>query len=649
MNLLTTRYARSCLLSLAAGLLAACGGGGEDGGGGFGSVSLNATVQSPTQILLSWSEPSNGVSVSPYVIARADDNSSARIGSTTSRTWLVAGLFPGTLYCFEIRNPITANRMSNVACATTQDDRSPPTEPTSVAADAISPVAIDVSWVASFDESGIDSYRIFRDGSLIATQSGVRYSDAALAPSANYCYRISAVDGAGNESIQSAEACATTLADTANPSIPQQVSAAYSTENGVPVVSVTWSPSVDDGAVAGYTVLRDGTDVGGTSTPGYADSSVQADTTYCYTIVATDTAGKDSGPSEPACTRTSWRKQSLGISGVGSATIALDPSDVPYVAYKFRSFDADLFEYQSALGLGRVGDTFDAELLDVSYAYDYVWGEFSMDMVMDASGNAHILHQSTTGPAMEALQYIVRSTSQTDKSTVQSLEPPLRGVDIAIDDTGRLHGCIEFGGALYYGVTNGGTWNLTPLDSLVAGTRGNNCSVAVDATNAVHIAYLETFTYDLWYASNASGSWSSTRVDQQSGTSTNTAYHTSIATDSAGFAHIAYAHDFAENDMEYATNASGTWTSEKVDDAGTVGYASDIVVDANDRIHVLYEELDDVRSLHIATREGGAWSSFVLGSSGFGQDLSISVDSTDRLHVVFNDEHGELSYMTNRQ
>ena len=38
------------------------------------------------------------------------------------------------------------------------------------------------------------------------------------------------------------------------------------------------------------------------------------------------------------------------------------------------------------------------------------------------------------------------------------------------------------------------------------------------------------------------------------GTSTNTAYHTSIATDSAGFAHIAYAHDFAENDMEYATN-----------------------------------------------------------------------------------------------
>lgn len=649
MKLLTTRIARRCLLSLAAGLLAACGGGGEDGDGGFGSISLNATAQSSTQIRLSWSEPSDGVSVSPYVVARADDNSSARIGSTTDRTWLVAGLFPGTLYCFEIRNPITGSRMSNVACATTQEDRSPPTEPTSVAASAASPVSIDVSWVASFDESGIDSYKVFRDGLLVATQSGVRLTDTGLLPSTNYCYRISAVDGAGNESVQSAEACATTLADAASPSMPQQVSAAYSTENGVPVVTVTWAPSVDDGAVAGYTVLRDGIDVGGTSTPGFDDSSIEGDTTYCYTIVATDTVGKDSAPSEPACTRTSWRKSPLGVSDAGSATIALDANDVPHVAYKFRSFDFDLFEYESALGLVRIGDTLDAEVLDVSYAYDYVWGEFSMDMALDASGNVHVLHQSTSGPTMETLQYVVRSASQTDKSSVQSLEPPLRGVDLAIDSAGVLHACIEFGGSLYYGNTTDGTWNLALLDSLVAGARGNSCSIAVDATNAVHVAFLETFTYDLWYASNASGGWSAELVDQQSGTSTNTAYHTSIATDSAGFAHIAYAHDFAENDMEYATNASGTWSSEKVDDAGTVGYASDIVVDSGDRIHVLYEELADARPLHLATREGGAWSSFVLSSSGFGQGLSLGVDSTDRLHVVFNDEHGELSYMTNRQ
>ena len=647
MNFSTKRYAHSYLLSMAAALLAACGGGGGEDDGGFGSISLSATAQSSTQIALSWSEPSDGVTVSPYVIARADDNSSARIASTTSRTYLVAGLFPDTRYCFEIRNPITGNRMSNVACATTQEDRSPPTPPSSVVAAAASPAAIDVSWVASSDESGIAAYNVFRNGSLVATQSGVRYSDTTLTASTNYCYRVSAVDGAGNESVQSNEDCATTFADAADPSVPTQVSATYSDDNGVATVTVSWSPSSDDGGIASYTVLRDGVEIGDATETTLADTAIQANTTYCYAVFATDLVGKSSATSDVACTRTSWRSQPLGVFDAGGAAIELDSGDVPRVAYKIRSFDADTFEWRSTLNLVRIGDTLETELLDDSFAEDFIWGEFSMGMALDTSGNAHILHQSTPGPMMETLQYVIASASQTEKTTVQSLNPPLRGADLVIDATGQLHACIEFGGTLYYGNTASGAWDLTPLDSLVVGARGNNCSIAVDTNNAVHIAFIETFTYDLWYASNASGSWSAEIVDQQSGTSTNSIYHTSIATDSTGFAHIAYAHDFAENDMEYATNASGAWTSEKVNDAGTVGYASDIVIDSNDRIYVLYEELADGRPLHLASRESGAWSSFVLSSSGFGQDLSMSVDSTDALHIVFNDESGELSYTTN--
>jgi hypothetical protein len=225
----------------------------------------------------------------------------------------------------------------------------------------------------------------------------------------------------------------------------------------------------------------------------------------------------------------------------------------------------------------------------------------------------------------------------------------LGSVDLVIDSTGELHACIEFDGALYYGNTAGGAWNLTPLDSLIADARGDNCSIAADVNNTVHIAYIETFTKDLWYASDASGSWSAERVDPQSGTSTNTIYHTAIVTDSAGYAHIAYAHDFAENDLEYATNSSGSWVSEKVDDAGTVGYSSDIVVDSSDKVYILYEELADGRPLRLATNEGSAWSSIVLSSSSLGQDLSMSVDSIGALHIVFNQVGGELTYMTNRQ
>lgn len=646
MKLLTARHARFYLISLACCLLAACGAGGE--GGGWANISLSADARSPTKIMLSWSEPADGISFSPYVIARSDENSPIRIGSTSSRTYLVGGLFPGTRYCFEIRDPLTGNRASNVACARTQDDRSPPTPPSNVSATGKSVFSIEVSWVAPFDESGIESFKIFRNGTLIATQGSERFLDDGLSPATSHCYRVSAIDQSGNESQQSSEACATTLEDVESPSAPTQVSAEYSSEGGAAAVTVSWSPSSDDSGIAGYAVFRDGTSIAETTQTSFADTAIQADTTYCYSVQAADIFDKTSPLSDEVCTRTSWTRRSLGVSGVGSATIALDESDVASVAYKLRSFNADTFEWRSTLNLLRIGDTLESELLDTSHAEDYVWGEFEMDMVLDANGNIHIVHQSNPGAMTETLQYVVRSAAQTEKMDLQSLKPPLRGVELAIDGNGVLHGCIEFDGRLYYGNTAGGSWSLSVLDSLITGARGDNCSIAVDAGNSVHIAYLESFSNDLWYASNASGAWETERVDQQSGTSTNTIYHTAIATDSAGFAHIAYAHDFAENDMEYATNASGSWLSEKVDDAGTVAYASDIVIDSTDTVYVLYEELAEGRPLHLATRDG-AWSSFVLSSSGTDQGLSMRADSTNALHVVFNDEGGELTYLTNRQ
>jgi hypothetical protein len=38
----------------------------------------------------------------------------------------------------------------------------------------------------------------------------------------------------------------------------------------------------------------------------------------------------------------------------------------------------------------------------------------------------------------------------------------------------------------------------------------------------------------------------------------------------------------------------------------------------------------------------------VLSSTGSGQDLSMSVDSTGALHIVYNSVGGELTYTTNR-
>ena len=77
-------------------------------------------------------------------------------------------------------------------------DATPPTVPQDLAASPVGTERIDLSWTASEDpESGIEGYRVFRDGILVARTGSAGFTDNGLAPATNYCYRVSAVDTAG--------------------------------------------------------------------------------------------------------------------------------------------------------------------------------------------------------------------------------------------------------------------------------------------------------------------------------------------------------------------------------------------------------------------------------------------------------------------
>lgn len=85
-----------------------------------------------------------------------------------------------------------------------------PSVPQNLSATTISHTQIDLSWDASTDDTAVTGYRILRDGVEIATTGTLTYSDTALTPATTYAYRVSAYDGAGNESGQSSPANATT-------------------------------------------------------------------------------------------------------------------------------------------------------------------------------------------------------------------------------------------------------------------------------------------------------------------------------------------------------------------------------------------------------------------------------------------------------
>jgi hypothetical protein len=90
-------------------------------------------------------------------------------------------------------------------------DSTAPSVPASLIVNVISAGQMNLSWNVSTDNRGVTGYKIYRNGAYLTTVTSNSRSDMGLAKNISYCYRVSAVDAAGNESGQSTQACATTL------------------------------------------------------------------------------------------------------------------------------------------------------------------------------------------------------------------------------------------------------------------------------------------------------------------------------------------------------------------------------------------------------------------------------------------------------
>ena len=91
------------------------------------------------------------------------------------------------------------------------------------------------------------------------------------------------------------------VVDTTPPSVPTGLKATAISPNQV---SLSWNPSTDDVSVAGYNVLRNGTQIGSTPNTAYIDSTAAQSTTYSYSVSAFDPAGNVSSPSSPVMVTT---------------------------------------------------------------------------------------------------------------------------------------------------------------------------------------------------------------------------------------------------------------------------------------------------------------------------------------------------------
>ncbi len=264
--------------------------------GGF-----NASGTTLTTVNLSWtaSTASQSCELAGYKVYRG----SALAGTVTGLSFTDTNLTPGTQYSYTVRAYDTGANHSDPSQAlsvSTAADTSAPTAPETVTATVVSAGRIDLSWSEATDNTGVTGYRLYRNNTLLRTESASArsFNDTLVAPSTAYTYTVSAIDAAGNESAKTAtdptQVTTPAAPDTQAPTVPADLRRLASTSTAI---AIAWDASTDNTAVSGYHVYRNGQFLQDSTTTNFTDEGLNPNTTYTYAVRAFDASGNESGPS----------------------------------------------------------------------------------------------------------------------------------------------------------------------------------------------------------------------------------------------------------------------------------------------------------------------------------------------------------------
>jgi len=616
-----------CLIATLLLALSACGGGGAGGGSQLPvTMTLAATVVNPGAVSVSWTPASTTPTRYELYV------NGAYLGSSNTTGVPVTSLTPGTRYCFVVYAtyfPAGALGRSNEVCVSTPVDR-PPSTPAGLTATAMSPARIDLAWASAADDWGVASYRIQRDGALLATVAAITYSDVAANPSTSHCYTVTAIDNGGNASPSSASVCATTPGDALPPSAPTGLDAAAADTT----VTLTWNASTDNGAVGTYRIERDGVLVhtlpspGGTALVQWSDANLSASTQYCYQVIAVDRANNASGPSNRACTTTSWQRSVIfaapsSFDYIGERNVlAVDSAGKLHVGYSVvswlpgpRTYGSTELRYAS-----NVSGAWSSLPVAAGFAPYY-----RPAIALDSGANAHL---GFVEPANLFPSYAQSANSwQVERVSIEAA----RGISLAIDGGGIARLVYGHPSTLRYASRASGAWSVSDASGAGASTEP---AIGIDSLGQVHVVFLDSTGQSLRYSTNAGGTWTTSAIEPAGA---NSWYWPALAIDGTGAVHTVY-YDGTSQDLKYASNRSGAWQAIVVDSAGNVGGRPSIAVTLAGVAHVAYLDFGNGR-LKYASNDSGAWRTFELDNAGFGPnswgDTSIGIGGAGRITILY--------------
>jgi hypothetical protein len=153
-----------------------------------------------------------------------------------------------------------------------------------------------------------------------------------------------------------------------------------------------------------------------------------------------------------------------------------------------------------------------------------------------------------------------------------------------VDSAGTVHIVYYDAGdaVLRHATRDGDGWTVEVVDD--DGDVGRHASLALDSDDQLHVAYRDASGDAIRYAHGTTGDWSTARVDDDGRPG---GWCTGIDVGPDGAVHLSYYAD-DEGDLRHATNAGGSWEVTPIDIAGDVGRYSSIAVDLHGEIHIAY-------------------------------------------------------------
>jgi hypothetical protein len=212
---------------------------------------------------------------------------------------------------------------------------------------------------------------------------------------------------------------------------------------------------------------------------------------------------------------------------------------------------------------------------------------------------------------------------------------------------------------LQYATNKSGSWEHETVETgdhidASSHTEFMDLGLVIDSNDVAHITYEDYFhdsnndsshymdSYDLYYATNSSGSWVDTEL---AGGNASTYYGPSIALDSSDTPYVAY-YDTSANSVKLTSLSGSMWSSETVASIAlsTTSHAlTTLSFDTSNHPHVVYHtgsELDH-------SKKSSSWKAETIDTTASSTLYSLSsvLTATNQLQVTYCSSSYKMAYL----